>query len=402
MCALRLCWLGKILAALAAAASPPSGTFISIKAYPLPTVDSQPADIALGSDGALWFTEFRAGKIGRITTSGAITEFPVSAGCGPGGITLGPDGAIWFVCLGGGIGRISTTAAITYYASPMGPGDITTGPDGALWFTQEFGNEIGRLTIYGALTEYSPPTASSQPGGITAGPDGSLWFTEYMGDKIGQLTTSGAFSEYPLPSPDSGPGSIAVGPDRALWFTEFYGRRVGRITTAGAITEYSIPSSDGGPEVIVSGPDGALWFTVLGTGMVARITTAGAITGYSLPSTLSGPSGIAVGADGDLWFIGGNQIARLPACAIGLSASFANHTLTMNFNLGINRPAIWSVSAGKGFGLRRPIRAVTPPRAFRLHWRPYPSGGHVRVKSSLSDEAGNVLCSEWTTVNTAP
>ena len=33
----------------------------------------------LGSDGALWFTESRGNAIGRITTSGAITEYALPA-----------------------------------------------------------------------------------------------------------------------------------------------------------------------------------------------------------------------------------------------------------------------------------------------------------------------------------
>jgi streptogramin lyase len=155
--------------------------------------------------------------------------------------------------------------------------------------------------------------------------------------------------------------------------------------------------------VIAAGPDGALWFSELTGGKLGRITTAGVITEYPAPTPNSDALGIVAGPDGNLWLTEyqGNRIARMPACALGLSADFANHTLTMNFNLGLNRPAIWSISAGNGFGLRRPIHAVTPPYAFMMHWRPYPSGGNARVKSSLSDEAGDVLCSEWTTVNTA-
>ena len=39
--------------------------------------------ITTGPDGNLWFTEFGAGKIGRITPSGSITEFPIpTAGSG--------------------------------------------------------------------------------------------------------------------------------------------------------------------------------------------------------------------------------------------------------------------------------------------------------------------------------
>ena len=40
------------------------------------------------------------GAIGRITTAGVITEFPIAAGEAPSGITSGPDGALWFALAG--------------------------------------------------------------------------------------------------------------------------------------------------------------------------------------------------------------------------------------------------------------------------------------------------------------
>lgn len=65
--------------------------------HSLPTSYSQPKGIASGPDGALWFTEYNTNKIGRISTSGAITEYPViSAASYPYSITTGPDGALWF------------------------------------------------------------------------------------------------------------------------------------------------------------------------------------------------------------------------------------------------------------------------------------------------------------------
>jgi len=37
-----------------------------------------PIGITAGPDGNLWFTEMVAGKVGRITTAGVVTEFPVT------------------------------------------------------------------------------------------------------------------------------------------------------------------------------------------------------------------------------------------------------------------------------------------------------------------------------------
>jgi hypothetical protein len=47
----------------------------SLTSFPIPTENSFPNDIMVGADGNLWFTEGSGGKIGRITTSGVITEF---------------------------------------------------------------------------------------------------------------------------------------------------------------------------------------------------------------------------------------------------------------------------------------------------------------------------------------
>src|SRR5262249_59922716 len=79
-------------------------------------VGTTPQEITTGPDGNLWFTEFgRSGRIGRLTTAGAFTEFAagISTGSEPWGIAVGPDGNIWFAEAGTGqrpsseIGRLN-------------------------------------------------------------------------------------------------------------------------------------------------------------------------------------------------------------------------------------------------------------------------------------------------------
>ncbi|MBO0795988.1 MAG: hypothetical protein J2P36_34280, partial [Ktedonobacteraceae bacterium] len=48
-----------------------------ISRFPLPDKLSNPTGITSGPDGALWFTETSAGKIGRVTVQGKISEFPL-------------------------------------------------------------------------------------------------------------------------------------------------------------------------------------------------------------------------------------------------------------------------------------------------------------------------------------
>jgi hypothetical protein len=95
--------------------------------------------IAVGSDGALWFG-LHNDFIGRITTAGVMTEYFVGAGRAANQIIMGPDGAMWFVTYNGSrIGRITTTGAVSFYEVPAslyaGLG-IALGPDGALWVSE--------------------------------------------------------------------------------------------------------------------------------------------------------------------------------------------------------------------------------------------------------------------------
>ena len=105
--------------------------------------------------------------------------------------------------VGASIGRITTAGVITEF--PLTPGTvpylIAAGPDGNLWFTEASGNKIGRITPTGVITEFSTPTILTSPDGITTGPDGNLWFTEGAGNigriNIGPLcgtTYSGTFN----------------------------------------------------------------------------------------------------------------------------------------------------------------------------------------------------------------
>src|SRR4029077_12914473 len=95
------------------AATLPAQSKVSIRVFPT----DQAGRITLGPDGALWFAETVAGKIGRITTSGVITEYSIpTANSYPYGITTGSDGALWFTEVSAQkIGRITTDGLVTEF-----------------------------------------------------------------------------------------------------------------------------------------------------------------------------------------------------------------------------------------------------------------------------------------------
>jgi virginiamycin B lyase len=135
----------------------------AVSEFTNPPENSSPGGITTGPDGALWLTEPVSGKIVRMAADGKITEFALpNPDAQPWGITTGPDGALWFTesacvrqpgprcAIGNKIGRITTTGSVTEFTIPSdgsGPHSITTGSDGALWFTEYYGSRVGRLVL---------------------------------------------------------------------------------------------------------------------------------------------------------------------------------------------------------------------------------------------------------------
>jgi hypothetical protein len=251
---------------------------------------SATGEVIVGSDGALWFNESTYDvtgatpsrfAIGRMTTSGVVTVFPVHTF--PAGLVLGPDGSVWFthsgscswvegqgvVCTTRGIGRLTTTGELTSFPVTGGrAGQMVVGNDGALWFTYRADNTgpeiptgtIGRTTMDGAVTTFPFP-ASREVRSITVGPGGSLWFT--FVDK----------------------GAIATS--------------VGRISYAGAIVKvadlFAVVDAD-----LVLASDGSLWTFGSGPSGSSAIRVAPDGSDDYLPVGRAA-SDAAIGADGALW-----------------------------------------------------------------------------------------------------
>jgi virginiamycin B lyase len=254
---------------------------------------SHPVGIAAGPDNALWFTNYITASlnesIGRIDTSGSITTYKnsdnIGPNCsgpdciaGPAEIVLGTDGALWFANAGnhtpGSIGRIDPFShAVSHYTDPSihYPIGIAVGPDGAIWFTNYFVGTIGRIDpISHIVSNYVDPTISI-PTQITAGPDGGLWFTNQSNNSIGRIDAiSHLISSYTDPTISS-PRGITRGPDNAIWFTNFLNNSIGRIDPVSHIISNYTGTGINLPNRIVGGPDGAIWFTNLGNDSIGRL-----------------------------------------------------------------------------------------------------------------------------------
>lgn len=277
-----------------------------------------PQGIVTGPDGNLWITESFGRKVRSMTPSGTFTDFPTSDRMVKFD-TVGADGNIWFTestdfgsctcSTGGHIGRLTTSGQLTEFPIPTPynkPYAITTGADGNVWFTED-GSKIGKVTPAGVITEYTMPTQQGLADDIAPGPDGNVWFPESLSDKIASITPAGVITEWQLPS-GSAPEGLVTGPDNNLWIVESGSNNIGRLNTkTHTLTEFPIPTQQSDSQLITVGPDGALYFTEAivfadGSGKIGRITTDGVVSEYTVPGTFREPFKIISGPGGELWF----------------------------------------------------------------------------------------------------
>jgi streptogramin lyase len=283
------------------------------------------SDLVLGPDNNVWFARPMPPLIGRVTSTGTVTEFLPARS--PHTLAAGPDGNVWFNADEGpssvsAIGRITPAGVFSGdFIIPSGApgGRVTAGSDGNLWFTN--GNRVMRVTSSGVFDWFLFPSDSSLSG-IVEGFAGTFWVFDVGAWAIGSVDLSGSPNEIPLqirPETSLQPsGRLAVGSDGNIWFAERRSTltaslkpQIARVTPDNVVTEFTACGS--AADNLVQGPDGNLWFTVrlLGDGPhgIGRITPGGTITMFPVASSM--PSAISAGPDGSVWFADGDTLGRL-------------------------------------------------------------------------------------------
>lgn len=196
--------------------------------------------VAAGPDRSMWFTDTALDTskkpfIGSIDESEQVVEHEIPLGPGPNepvvsiptGIAPGPDETMWFTDQGHNssgdnlIGRVSSSGAITEFALPSGAGRptaIAEGADGNMWFTEPGLNRIGEITPSGTISEFPASSVGGSLNNLVLAPDGDLWFS---GDDhtVSWISPEGTVREAEPEFVDEGSAlGLTLGPERELWF----------------------------------------------------------------------------------------------------------------------------------------------------------------------------------------
>jgi streptogramin lyase len=362
------CALGSLALAVSAARGEEAA---SVRSYPL---GAEPAQLAQGPDGELWFTEGEhAPNIGYVPQSGpeaaATATFEVTQPNNDlqpedaGGIVAGSKDTLWFTIpdlpdVGKrasedpGIGRVDATPpaepAITEWALPHEEAKSTVlsalaaGPSSTIWYADEANDVLGWLAQSDPeqinAVKLGSAGVLTHPQAIAASPDGSIWvemdgsttgaegglvhvvdptsstptITEYVFPDDGEADSAGRLAGHSLQVSCSGEVWVSGGEDHVI--DEFD-------PTRSTVTPFRQQAGEhpGLPETIALAPDQSVWYDENeaapegGSGVVSLLPDSS--EPFSYLSAFAEPGveleGMIVGSEGDLWLGDQDGVAKV-------------------------------------------------------------------------------------------
>ena len=161
-----------------------------ITEFAVPTAASAPYAIVAGPTGSndMYFTESAGDKIGKISSSGAITEIPLAAGSKPAGITTVAS-TLWIAEFG--TNKVAQLQGNTVLEISMAAGTtpiwVTQGPGPTMWVSLFGTSQIAVLSAAGALQATYALETGAKPAVSAQGSDGNMWVAENGTGKVGRV-----------------------------------------------------------------------------------------------------------------------------------------------------------------------------------------------------------------------
>ena len=244
---------------------------VAIQEFNVPSADSRPHDPAAAPDGALWFTEQKANKLGRLDPkTGTIREFPLPVrDSGPHGLAVDREGNVWFTAnYKGYVGKLNAkTGKVKAFEVGGDPHTPVIDTKGIIWFTEQEADKVGRLDPKTRQVDLRRvPTEGAKPYGMVTTGEG-LFFCEFGSNKLGRIDPATLrISEFELPD-GARPRRLAVAPDGTIYYSDFARGYLGHFDPRSRKFLEEWPSP-GGPQSkpygIAVTSDGMVWFSESG------------------------------------------------------------------------------------------------------------------------------------------
>jgi virginiamycin B lyase len=269
-------------AATGSAVATPAPVAFDLREFDVPD-GSHPHDVAPATDGGVWYTAQRTGRLGHIDpTTGSIREIALGARSAPHGVIVGPDGAPWVT--DGGLNAIvrvdPTTRTVKVFPLPAdrpGANLNTAAFDGAgtLWFTGQAGI-YGRLVpSTGAIDVFDDPDGRG-PYGITSTPAGDVWYASLAGSHIARVDTkTGGAAIVEPPTRDQGARRVWSDSKGRVWVAEWNAGQVGLHDPAtGDWQEWKLPGPSPQAYAVYVDDRDVVWLTDFGANAIVRFDPA--------------------------------------------------------------------------------------------------------------------------------
>jgi virginiamycin B lyase len=136
------------------------------------------------ADGIVWATLQAVSKLIRIEPSGAVAAIDLSRpGVVPTDVAVGTDGSVWFLQFRGNrIGRLKNGEFSDFKVPDQNAGlsGLVVAADGAVWFGMVRSSSLGRLRD-GRVATFRLPRDNARPYSLAVDPDGNVWYADISG-----------------------------------------------------------------------------------------------------------------------------------------------------------------------------------------------------------------------------
>ena len=240
---------------------------------------SRPHDVAVGTDGKVWYSGQGNGTLGLVDPkTGKDESIPIGTGSSPHGVIVGPDGSPWLTDggLNANVRYDIKTRKFDYYALPpqMPYANLNTGvfdKDGIYWFTGQNGVHGYVNPKTGKHESWKSPRRGTY--GITVTPSNEVWYVALAGDHLGKIDkVTGNVTIVEPHKKGAGPRRVWTDSKGVLWVSFWHSGEVGMYDPAAKTWKtWLLPNNPGSGcySVYVDEQD-KVWLTDFMTNAIVR------------------------------------------------------------------------------------------------------------------------------------